>query len=280
VVNGFKVIEWNPLGGRFVVRQSHAHSWVEAYIRPHGWKTFDPGVLRDSSVPQPTFARRWGRHFFDTLETMWVRHVLSYSYESQQEIYSRLHEAMLHVLVRLHFDALDRYLRRIGNADWAVTWRGFLRSPGLRIGLFVAGGVAALFLAFTMLRRLRFERRPDNVVCRIYRRMEHILAGRGFHRRMAQTPWEFHREIALAQWPAVEAVAEITEALCRSRYAGRPPDDAEIAGLHAALDHVQAAARSRKSRDARKSGLGMRPMDTAPARRSSGADAKEEDWRG
>src|SRR5690606_38268831 len=41
-VNGFQGGEWNDVGGYYIVRRMHAHSWVEAWIPGEGWITFDP----------------------------------------------------------------------------------------------------------------------------------------------------------------------------------------------------------------------------------------------
>jgi len=42
VVNGFYGGEYNPAGEYMIVRQRHAHSWVEVYFPGLGWQTFDP----------------------------------------------------------------------------------------------------------------------------------------------------------------------------------------------------------------------------------------------
>ena len=42
MVNGFAGGEWNDLGNYLIVRQKHAHSWVEAYLPGQGWMVFDP----------------------------------------------------------------------------------------------------------------------------------------------------------------------------------------------------------------------------------------------
>ncbi|MBI4820850.1 MAG: transglutaminase domain-containing protein [Deltaproteobacteria bacterium] len=49
MVGGFLVTEQSPLGGYFLVRDSNAHAWVEAFIEG-SWRTLDPtpaGALRD-----------------------------------------------------------------------------------------------------------------------------------------------------------------------------------------------------------------------------------------
>jgi len=50
VIGGYRVLEPGPLGGTYVVRERHAHAWVEAY---HGgsWHTWDP-------TPASAFTRK------------------------------------------------------------------------------------------------------------------------------------------------------------------------------------------------------------------------------
>jgi hypothetical protein len=42
VVSGFRGGEWNPNINAYIVRQSMAHLWVEAYFQGYGWVRFDP----------------------------------------------------------------------------------------------------------------------------------------------------------------------------------------------------------------------------------------------
>ncbi len=42
VVSGFRVREFNTVGGYYVVRERNAHSWVEGWVEGQGWQTYDP----------------------------------------------------------------------------------------------------------------------------------------------------------------------------------------------------------------------------------------------
>ncbi len=46
VVTGYRVSEHNPLGDYYIVRERHAHAWVEAYLDDQGWVTVDPSPVR------------------------------------------------------------------------------------------------------------------------------------------------------------------------------------------------------------------------------------------
>jgi len=79
IVNGFYGGETNKYGGYIIVRQSDAHSWVEALIN-NEWIRFDP----TPSVPKshPTgFAL-----FLDSLKMNWERYVVGFRGEDQRTI--------------------------------------------------------------------------------------------------------------------------------------------------------------------------------------------------
>jgi len=41
MVTGYRVAEYNPIGGYAIVRERHAHAWVEAHLPGEGWVTLD-----------------------------------------------------------------------------------------------------------------------------------------------------------------------------------------------------------------------------------------------
>ncbi|HEX8966666.1 MAG TPA: transglutaminase domain-containing protein, partial [Chloroflexota bacterium] len=46
VASGFAPGEFDPTTGVSIVRENHAHSWVEAYFPRYGWITFEPSSIR------------------------------------------------------------------------------------------------------------------------------------------------------------------------------------------------------------------------------------------
>jgi hypothetical protein len=42
VVAGYRLSEWNAVGGYHVIRERNAHAWVEAYSPTRGWWSVDP----------------------------------------------------------------------------------------------------------------------------------------------------------------------------------------------------------------------------------------------
>ena len=87
LVNGFVGAEWHEWGNHLIVRQSHAHSWVEAYLAGVRWAVFDPTpqapTQPSGTNPRPTadelaalyhslFRQRSNRHG-PVLRLRWTR---------------------------------------------------------------------------------------------------------------------------------------------------------------------------------------------------------------
>ena len=83
LVNGFHGGEYNPAGEYFIVRQNHAHSWVEVYFPDLGWQIFDPtpvGALDDAA--QLLLGSRL-RGWLDLAGLRWRTLVLDYDQAAQ-----------------------------------------------------------------------------------------------------------------------------------------------------------------------------------------------------
>lgn len=85
IVNGFLMGEYNSIGGDYIIRQSDAHSWVEAYVPNHGWMEFDP-TPPDPNHREMNFARQIS-HYLDAMELYWNSYVLIYDSGTQMQLF-------------------------------------------------------------------------------------------------------------------------------------------------------------------------------------------------
>lgn len=79
VVTGFYGGEKNEYGGYIIVRESNAHSWVEALIDGR-WKRFDPTPAVSTARPASF------ELFLDSLKMTWSRYVVGFSSADQERI--------------------------------------------------------------------------------------------------------------------------------------------------------------------------------------------------
>ena len=241
LVNGFKVSEWNPISGAYIVRQQHAHSWVEAYLRPYGWRTFDPTALsRDAATPKPVLARRIGDNIYDWINSLWVSYVLNFDSVIQSTPYGWLRRIadfsqqfatspFKHVAIGLGARSIE--LSEQTGPLYAIL-------IGIR---WIAAVLFALGLAWVIARGIIWRRRGRRAPgqFKYYARMERLLIRRGFRRPGAQTPWEFSAVLAERRWPAAAEVAAITDRFCRARYGARPPTEADLREIEQALQVIR-----------------------------------------
>ena len=91
MVNGFKGGDWNEIAQVLNVRQKHAHSWVEVYVRPGPdqnpvWVTLDPtpaGERNEAVASVGGFPRNF-RLVTDLVRYIWVFYIVGYNADRQQ----------------------------------------------------------------------------------------------------------------------------------------------------------------------------------------------------
>lgn len=80
IVSGFIGGERNKYGDYIIIRQSNAHSWVEAVINDR-WKRFDP----TPSAPMPEMPSIFSL-YLDSLRMKWYRYVVNFSPSDQKKL--------------------------------------------------------------------------------------------------------------------------------------------------------------------------------------------------
>ena len=211
VVNGYAGGEWNPYGGYFLIRQSDAHSWVEAYI-DGAWRTYDPTPVTPGLKPG---FRRQIVEAIDALQMRWYRYVINYTLEDQAEAALSLRDATQRLWQSLSRDWRTSF--SIGDqarGDAGVPWRALA---------FVL--TLAAIAAWGWRRGRRDAYSSDGatpLVTRSYLILLHALAARGLEKRAAETPLEFYRRVAPRLDDHASAVAEVTSLYHEARFSGRP----------------------------------------------------------
>jgi transglutaminase-like putative cysteine protease len=102
IVNGFQMGEYNSLNDLYTVRESDAHSWVEAYFpRNDSWIEFDPtpsAGINDYS--QGGLLARL-RKYADAMEVFWLDYIVTLDSDEQASIMVDLQHRLLGIKDRL-----------------------------------------------------------------------------------------------------------------------------------------------------------------------------------
>ena len=182
MVNGFVGTEWNEWGGYMVVRQRHAHSWVEAFIPGKGWTVYDP------TPPDPAFFSAMDNPVsivLDILRLNWQRYVIRYSLRDQVQLvhfFSRQGTAMARKL---------KSLKSVGWEDIATALKDY------SWWFFPVAGVLVLYCFWR--RDWRFfvcsQGSQQAFAAALYAQMLQRLEKRGIHKKPGWTHLEFLRQL-------------------------------------------------------------------------------------
>jgi protein-glutamine gamma-glutamyltransferase len=232
LVNGFRAGEYNSLGDNWVVRQYHAHSWVEAYFPPYGWVELDP----TPADPRGSRNRlvQFVANLTDTIDLWWWEGVINYDSSKQYGMISALFSS----LERGQNEAKEWLARGYekGRSGWA--WIRSPRFPAASGRSWLLCAAAMLFAAALMVRRWRrrslswLQRafHPGNsriAAASFYRETLALLADRGIKPDQGQTPLEFAQN--LGHPPSRQPVLALTHMYNSIRFGppGMPFDRAE-----------------------------------------------------
>jgi transglutaminase-like putative cysteine protease len=210
IVGGYLGGDVNPYGQYLIVRQSHAHTWVEVWLADKGWVRVDPtlaaaparmdqgvaAALSPEERPALVAFDAWKplqtvwQHVafgWDALDNQWNKWVLGYSHVKQRSLLSRL--------------GIDMR-----------SWKGLAQS--LMIGVLMIG--VLVFFQVWRSRRRPYPK-PDPVQ-KIYLQFCEKLSRCGWEREPFQGPLALYHMIPAGHPELKEAAHEITQLYIRLRY--------------------------------------------------------------
>lgn len=226
IVTGYQGGEHNPVDGTFIVRQSDAHAWAEAWVPQRGWIRVDPtaavapnrietglATAVGAGEPLPFMVRadlgwlRALRFRWEALSNTWNQWVLGYTPERQRELLSRLGMS-------------------------APDWQAMTAAMATLCGLLLLG-----LMAWAL--RKRATRDP---LLRAWGRLSSKLSRIGLARHAWEGPADYARRVAMAQPVLAKPVADIAALYIALRY-GRSGDRDAVGKLSRMIALLNVPAR-------------------------------------
>lgn len=230
MVVGFRVggDGYNPIGSYYIVRQAHAHTWVEVNAQ-RGWVTFDPTSGREDVATRAATLWQSLRHFVDYLEYKWAENVVAFDGRDRDSIMHDLDSAMTNTAY-----TGSNWWNKLKTSEFAQApgfWQTSLRILSMVVALMCLAIVILVFWFMWQQRKLRkaaqrigLDRLPLDEQLRLARQLafyDHLtrtLSHHDIHRQPHQTPQEFAESLVYLPAEAYDTVRRLTGMLYRVRY--------------------------------------------------------------
>jgi protein-glutamine gamma-glutamyltransferase len=233
-VGGFLPGEYNDLAGDYIVRQSDAHTWVEAYFPRYGWVTFDP--TPQGNEKRHGLLARLGL-YWDWFQFVWSEWVVSYDFVHQFTLAQNVHrssrdwgEHANEYYRREKLEAMQFLLaldRRIEGSRYSLPGTFLLL---LALLIYLRGrSVIGYAIARWSLRARRGGDLTASLAAFEYREMLRLLEGRGWRKLASQTPLEFAASITAPELSS--PVAQLTQLYQLARFGNHPARAEQMASL-------------------------------------------------
>ena len=214
IVNGFQEGEYNETADIFVVRQRHAHAWVEVYFPgEEAWVPFDPTPFagQGNSGSAAGITAQFGK-YLEAIEMFWIQYFVAFDNQEQRSLFTSVKKSFVDYQSKTssYVDTLQAMI-----AEW---WKDVRGEKGVQnsmaaIGYAIAGlaGITIFIFAFIWLFKRSIKLniwiqlagwfRPKNrgSIVEFYERMQALLSQRGFVRDPSQTPLEFAYAVNLPE---------------------------------------------------------------------------------
>jgi transglutaminase-like putative cysteine protease len=214
MVNGFSGGEWNALGNYMIVRQKHAHSWVEAYLPGEGWMVFDPTPPDPGAIVNPSNRIS---HTMDLMRLYWQRYVVKYTFKDQAKILDFFNQGGRDALITI------KSLKELNKEQI---------SDYLRENIWTLIAVASIVLILLIRKyqwfsqSMSFSKTPYAVT--LYNAMLKKCAAQGIEKKSEWTHNEFLSHTTKLPQEKVDAINRITLFYELNRFGTRKSGDNEI----------------------------------------------------
>jgi hypothetical protein len=248
LVNGFQMGEYQQRSKVYVVRQSDAHSWVEAYFPRHGWVTFDPTPAAGLNQYDEAYSGMFGwlQQMGEGMQTFWQERVIEFDAYEQFTLLMNMQRGLnrwRNAAERSWFNWQMWLSDKLEASPAAETppvaetatesarpnWRAVL----LVLLVLTISAILVWWWRHVRSWRYRFSRDAAASAVAFYEEMLAHLARRGFRRQPAQTPREFARQINLP------GVNELTQLYQQARFGHAALSASQIDRVSSLLRELQ-----------------------------------------
>lgn len=245
MVAGYLAAEFDSSTGRYIVRESNAHAWVEAELGVDRWRRYDPTPPADLVRLHKPKLGLFGRlqRALESVEYAWNTSVVGFDESARQRLLGPSRGKRSGI-----FRAIDNAAGRLQYAGPRV----FISAVVTGLAVFIAVAAAGLVLraawpGIRALTGLRFRRRVKRgatasraaaAPMQVYSRLLESLRRRG-HPKPEWRPPKSHVESIADQDPAIAAsAADVVRVYYGAVYGAKLPDPAELAAAEAALIRI------------------------------------------
>lgn len=235
MVVGFKCDEYNDMGKYYVVRQSHAHAWVEVRT-PHGWVTFDPTSGRGADTVRQEGAYDKVKHFLDYLEYTWANSVVAYNRDSRQNLVNSTERTLVNTAIA-GTAGVSQVKSWFNTSNWFSNDSWILGALSRVLTWVIGVLIFAIFLgiAWYVWDNIKLRRRAKRMGIDTLPVSDRVRLARqlGFYDEMLRllekhkivrppnlTPMEFSRSITFVPSNVYDLVQRVTDVFYRVRYGG------------------------------------------------------------
>lgn len=247
VVSGYCGGDYNPVGQFYIVRQKHAHSWVEVFLPGRDWTTFDPTPTSATSSSSHAGLMRGLAKYFDYMQFLWANLVVSYDQDQRRSLFEKFEAWVMRPMRNENtiIGAVTAFVRELFGWRLQLDWRERLIYWVFALLVLALVVLLSYVVWFTgrwswrkaaVVYREHVSRRGPREVD-FYVRFSQRLQALGLTRRPDQTPAEFAEELA-AHFPVFSEAPHLVQSYYEVMFGGRKLSNERRSRINSFLDRI------------------------------------------